>query len=825
MIKKIFIAILALFLMYVGIHCTNQSGTNHKTSHATDAQLAEERPGWEQDLKVFQYKESKEAPENLSLYYYRLFHHQKSVAFRLPSNLTNQQEMGPSNISGRSRAYLIDRQDPDHHLAGSVSGGLWESWDAGGHWVPQSDHEENMSVTYLSQNPFNPDIIYYCTGEVAGNSTRLNGVGVFKSEDGGRSFELLPGSQQNGLFSSWRVECSKTDSNTLYVATPKGIYVSRDAGETFRLEVVGDCTDIEILEDSTVYYAIKSRGIYRGNEGNLTQATLLDLPVYDGKVIRRIEMAYCRAHSEVLYAAFEDGNSTKLLGIARSDDGGVTWKKVGYPGIANNYAWYTHTLQVHPTHPDIVIYGNIQMAASYNGGQTWNKLTSSHADKHLFYFDPHDPDHMIATHDGGIDDYYYWSGKLQFSESLSRGFNVTQYYAGDIFPDENRVIGGAQDNGTTTGTDENLVFEKKFGADGGFCAVAQDNPDKVVVSTQQGNLFGTRHFKRTQIPWKYLTLQVQEGSYFINPFYMNQQSTDELLFVKRGGVWFTPDFGEEWYAVDSLLNGMYAGIIMQRNNKRYVFVGGLNTRLYRFDDVSPKDTTLIGIRLNTRAPRSLRNAFIRTMELDPVDSNALIVGFSSVSDKGRVWRVEGVFSDDPEWVNISGDLPKYLPVNTVAISNSNPDQIAVGTSYGVFTTIDGGVHWQRDTVIPNVAVFQVKIRRRDNKLFVFTHGRGAWMADFPPVVATQSVDKVDLNITLFPNPVRDVIHFRTSDRLNFALKLNKYEIVDINGVTVQTGVLTDIRQRINVSGLSMGTYILVLRPENGGPTAFHFIKR
>ncbi len=818
--KKRLILLAALVVLSFCITYDKSYTTEEQCIFSTGLKQA---PGWSSDLAIFKYREEASTPANLSLYY-RKMDKARQLEFRGEQQLEHEVELGPSNISGRTRAYLIDAMDPNHHFAGSVSGGLWESWDAGKSWSPQSDHEENMSVTYIAQNPFNPDIIYYSTGEVAGNSANISGVGVFKSEDRGKSFQLLPGSRQNGLFATWRVVCSPSDAQTIYVTSRKGAYVSKDGGESFEQFYFEECPDIEILKDGTVFLAVIGRGIYRGKESDLTHWERLKLPNL-GAAYRRIEMAISPSNPEVMYAAFAKASDQSLLAIIRSKDGGDTWLKRANPDVYTSQSWYNLVLQVHPEEPNIVVFGNVQMAVSYLGGFSWFRMRGSHSDRHLAYFDPHDPDHMIMTSDGGIDEYRFENKKMKFVGNLKNSYNVTQYYAGDYFPDSNKVIGGAQDNGTTAGTDNSRVFNKIYGADGTFCAVAKDDPNKVLWGTQNGNIYLTRSYNKKRRSSFSIVNYFKDGlggnNYFIAPFYLNSKYSEQLLFFKRNSIWFTENLGKTWVPVDESFKQPYCGVFLEAAQTAHVIIGGSKIALkrYTYDRVSKE--FINKTELNALAPKEIKNAFIRGMVLDPVDSNALYVCFSTVSKQPRVWRIEGILGDQPQWVNVSGDLPPYLPVNDIAISQINPKELAAATDYGVYTTMDGGVHWVRNRVIPNVAVFQVKIRATDNKLFAFTHGRGAWMADFPQFPVNVKRPYKEGVLRIFPNPVRDRLTFVLErDAANFGL-IGWYEIVNLEGKVLKSGRVGNNSRSIQLGDLSPGLYWLRLRT----PGKSSFIKQ
>jgi len=56
----------------------------------------------------------------------------------------------------------------------------------------------------------------------------------------------------------------------------------------------------------------------------------------------------------------------------------------------------------------------------------------------------------------------------------------------------------------------------------------------------------------------------------------------------------------------------------------------------------------------------------------------------------------------------------------------------VATDFGLYITEDGGTTWTKETKIPNVCIYNIKMRASDRKLFIFTHGRGVWVANVLP---------------------------------------------------------------------------------------------
>ena len=139
--------------------------------------------------------------------------------------LTNVQEIGPFDVGGRTRALHIDYANSSRYFAGGVSGGLWRSDNAGNSWIPLSDDLAHLSVTCITQNPMNHDEIYYGTGEVEATGKSYLGEGIYKSDDGGSTFEVLPSTLHPDFSQIWSIKHHTQEDSTIYVGTNQGIFV------------------------------------------------------------------------------------------------------------------------------------------------------------------------------------------------------------------------------------------------------------------------------------------------------------------------------------------------------------------------------------------------------------------------------------------------------------------------------------------------------------------------------------------------------------------------------------------------------------------------
>ncbi|WP_421918687.1 PKD domain-containing protein [Marinifilum sp.] len=163
-------------------------------------------------------------------------------------NYTNS---GPRNVGGRTRALAIDINDSSGNtiLAGGSSGGMWKSTDKGKSWIRTTELGEHPSVTAIAQDPRagQTSTWYYTTGEYIGSASAsgafYSGNGVFKSTNNGNSWIKLT-STSSDTFSSfdnlfdicWNI-CVDPNNGDVYVATYGGIYISKDGGNSWTLEI------------------------------------------------------------------------------------------------------------------------------------------------------------------------------------------------------------------------------------------------------------------------------------------------------------------------------------------------------------------------------------------------------------------------------------------------------------------------------------------------------------------------------------------------------------------------------------------------------------
>ncbi len=431
-------------------------------------------------------------------------------------------ELGPDNVGGRTRAILIDKNNPNIIYAGGVSGGLWKSVTGGSSWVKVPSVGgvalESICISSIAQSADGD--IYVATGEggilqgfAQGHpfNTGFNGYGVYKSTDGGNTFSLLTSTVNstawNNIDNVSDIACDPVDTGRVYAATNSGIRVSDDGGYTWTNAFTfnnGNSTDIDIMSNGTVVVCINFKCYVSstGDAGSFEQR-MTGLPLYTGG-LARYEFAVSPTDTNYIYACVA-GSSGALAGIYRSVDKGVSWSLIGPGGSenfylfgTNNQGYYDNEIAIFPDDPDKILVGGLDVwmgeKVNETGYYNWTQLSEwmdettkyyVHADIHKIIFRPDNADIFYVGSDGGINRSV--DGGKTF-QTLNKNYNVTQFYS-VACSSTGEVMGGTQDNGSIYinykgNTEKNGTTV--MGGDGGYCAFSVINPDAVFTTMYYG---------------------------------------------------------------------------------------------------------------------------------------------------------------------------------------------------------------------------------------------------------------------------------------------------------------------------------------------------
>ncbi len=393
---------------------------------------------------------------------------------------------GPDNVGGRTRAMLELFGQPETLLAGSVTGGLFISYNAGAWWQPHPQFQnQDMSssiVTSLAQDT-NSGTIYLGTGSSydAGGNNGINipGYGMYKSEDGGATFthiESTTPENRLGFGTTWTAinRIAVGPDGSVYAATESGMWATHDDGETwenpiyadpdFTIPQPGTCSDVYVTSSGKVVAAFNSGRIYISEDGaDKTFMTPAESGLPTGG-IRRSCLTVYPGDEDIMYVAYTASGDQSLHSIYKSEDGGATWDLLLQPhddfspycSAAQCQGDYDAAIAVSHNDPNTIFIGGVEIwrydgslsrVATEGGAPPASDVLPFyvHADKHYIYVSPNDPNRIYVNTDGGIT---HTINNGETWQGMNKGYSSTQFYGVAFAPQGGVLLGGTQDNGS-----------------------------------------------------------------------------------------------------------------------------------------------------------------------------------------------------------------------------------------------------------------------------------------------------------------------------------------------------------------------------------------
>jgi len=724
--------------------------------------------------------------------------------------------IGPAFMSGRIADIVIDPTDPSTWYVGVGSGGVWKTDNAGTTWTPVFDDQSSYSIGCIALDPNNPNTVWVGTGENVSGRHVGYGDGLYRSRDGGMSWEKmgLDDSEHIGM-----IRIDPRDSDTIFVAAQgplwsgggdRGLFKSTDGGQNWR-KVLGDghgntdeddqYTGVnEVFMDPRnpdVMYAVTwqrlrsvaivmdggpGTGIHKSIDGGETWRKLTKgLP--EG-VMGKTGLAISPQNPDTIYATIELENRTG--GFWRSDDGGESWENKNEYLSGGTGPHYYQEIFASPHFEGHVYQMDALMRMTRDGGDTFIPLPhdTKHGDHHALAFREDDENYLLIGTDGGV----YESFDLGTTWRYIKNLPITQYYKVAVDYDEPfyNVYGGTQDNNSQGGPSQtmNMVgirssdwFVTMFG-DGHQSAVDPNNPDIVYAQWQQGNL--TRFDRRTgeQI---YIKPQAREGEprdryNWDSPILISPHDSKTLYFGTQR-VWKSDDYGDTWTPVSGDLT-------RNENRIRQPIMG----RTWSYD--APRDLYAMS-EFNT----------ITSLSESPLVSGLVYVGTDDglihvSEDDGANWRTINklpgvpnrffvndikadlhdadtvyVVVDDHKsgdfapyilksenrgksWKSIASNLPERHVLWRVVQDHVEPGLMFLGSEFGVFFTVNSGGTWTKlKGGSPNMSFRDLVIQKRENDLVGATFGRSFYILDDYTPLRDVNANMLKNGNVLFP--VRD----------------------------------------------------------------------
>ena len=689
------------------------------------------------------------------------------------------EERGPSNVSGRIRAIQVDVSDNTGNtvLVGGVGGGVWRTTNAQSAtptWNKINDFFDNIAVSSMAQDPSNLSTFYFGTGEGWFNSDAIQGLGIWKSTDGGLTFSQLPNTNNSNFFFVQKIEVDA--GGNIYAATRgSGLQYSADGGTTWNniltsATILGSMSnqfptnrvaDIEIAADGDIYVSEgigngSTDGIYRSTDGGATWTFLNNgsngLPTTG---YERIELAVAPSNANRLYALFESsGTPASCMGIYTTTDGGNNWTSLPVPTINDNgntieftrgQAWYDLICAVDPNSDTRLFIGGVDLMESVDGGNTFFQISSwvgvggfqtVHADHHAIEL-IYDPNYntngrsayfMFFGNDGGFYTGYNVTGFNLAPTITFKGndLNITQFYSTDQDPNagSNIIIGGTQDNGTQyfdmTGIEPTVNVT---GGDGGFAHIDQDQPAIQVGATTYNRYQVTNDSWGTKTNVNF-PLSGRPNGMFINP--TDYDDTNNVLFGSYRTQWYTMirDVGNtnvrDSGMVSQIPNGdIISAVEVSPNVGDRVYFGTDNGAIVRVDAAS----TAAGGAIAGTVISPPGGGYVSNIEVQPGNENHILMTYSNYGINS-VWEsVDG----GTTWISVEGNLPD-MPIRWITLYPGSPFVAFVGTEVGVWSTtfLNGPftIWGPTNGGLANTRIDMLNARPADQLFTAASHGRG-----------------------------------------------------------------------------------------------------
>ncbi|UOX34729.1 glycosyl hydrolase [Flavobacterium sediminilitoris] len=704
--------------------------------------------------------------------------------------------------------------------------GVLKSTDKGKTWT-NIGLQDSHHISRIWVNPKNNnEIVVAALGHLyTSNDER----GVFKTIDGGKTWKkALFINKDTGIID---LSVAPNNSNIMYAAAwererkawnfkgngeSSGIYKSEDAGSTWKListKESGFPNNVGVGRiglaafNENVIYAVLD------NQNNRPQSTISDkskLPmpemfsapgeVFIQKSNKEIN-AYLKKHglrekyraqtiknwvekgemqpSEVK-KVLQDANKalfeTEVIGceIYKSIDGGKSWKRTHDDFIDDmyySYGYYFGIISVDPSNENRIYMGGVPLLFSEDGGKTIVSINKDnvHADHHVTWVNPKNPNHIINGNDGGIN-ISYDNGEHWIKCNNNA---VGQFYAVNIdYNNSYNVYGGLQDNGVWVGNnnyypstswhqDGKYPYESLMGGDGMQIQIDNRNPDIVFTGYQFGNYY---RIDRSKNKMDFISPKAKKDE---KPLRFNWQTpillsshNQDILYMGSNFLHRSMNQGETWEKISpDLTKGAVEGNVAFGTITSFseskiqfgLFYVGSDDGLIHVS----KDGGATWQKISNNLPQNLWVSRVKASAFKKERVYVTLNGYRNDDFKSYVY-----VSDDYgiTWQDISANLPQS-PVNVILEDTENENLLFVGTDNGLFVSLNKGKSWEDfSSEMPNVAVHDLVIQPKAKELIVGTHGRSLYKVGIDEL---QKLTSDILNKSLF---VYEVPSIKKSER-------------------------------------------------------------
>ena len=693
--------------------------------------------------------------------------------------------IGPAVMGGRIADIAVSPADPSTWYVAAGSGNLWKTVNRGITWQAVFDHQSSYSIGTVAIDPSNPEIVWVGTGENVSGRHVGWGDGVYRSANGGKSWENM-GLKRSEHIGKILIDPRNSDIVLVAAEGPlwssggdRGVYKTQDGGASWELVLEIDentgVTDLEFdpSDPDVVYAAAYQRrrhtwallsggpqsGIYKSTDnGSSWHQVKTGLPTGD---VGKIGLAVTPANPNLVYATIEA--NAKEKGFYRSTDKGESWEKRNSYTSGGTGPHYYQEIEVSPKDPDLIYQMDVFLHVSRDGGEHFDYLGTGrekHSDNHALRIDPSDGRHLIAGTDAGLyesfDEGATWRHfpNLPISQFYKLGLdNSAPFY---------NIVGGAQDLGTLIGPSRTMNTEGvrnqdwyvPLGADGYDSHFDPQDANTAYMEIQEGLLH--RYDRRSE---EVLNIQPQaapndapERWNWDSPLLISPHNHKRLYFGSQR-LWQSDDRGDSWTPISPDLttntNRYELEMIGRVWSVDALYDNGAMSKYATLTGVSESplqegllytgsDDGLINIsedggqnwRASGKLPKVPARSFINDVEASLHDANT-VFAVADAHKFGDYSPYLFISTDRGQsWQSIAGDLPKGNIVWVIKQDHQDENLLFIGTEFGLYFSYNKGINWiQLKAGVPTIPFRDIELHQRDHDLVGATFGRGFYVLD------------------------------------------------------------------------------------------------
>lgn len=745
---------------------------------------------------------------------------------------------------GRSTAIAGHADRIHEYYFGATGGGLWKTTDGGLIWKPVTDGQINASsVGAVDVADSNPDIVYIGMGESQFRGNIMQGDGIYKSIDAGKTWENV-GLKDSQTVS--RIRIHPTNPDIVYAAVlghpfgpneERGVFKTTDGGKSWNkilykgpkagaADLIIDPNDPEIIYASIWEVYRKpwkmwggggASGFFKSTDGGENWTELTQKPGLPEGPIGKIGITVSPVDSNRVWAIIEANEG----GVFRSDDAGLTWERTNEDRKLRQRAFYYTRIYADPKDKETVYVLNVDFWKSTDGGVEFDQeIKVPHGDNHDLWIDPNDPMRMAEANDGG--------GTISVNGGetwTDEDFPTAQLYhitATNDFP--YYVAGAQQDNSTVAVPSEGWDFLSARGntikknthsysvggGESGYIAQDPKNLDIFYAGSYSGVL--TRIDRKTgerrriePYPRYFMGNAAETLPERVHWTYPIVFSTlEDRLYVTSQHVWTTSSEGQSWEKISPDLTYADPETMGESGGEITLDMSGpeLYATVYAlapsFHDVNTiwagSDDGLMHITRNhgkswekITPPGLPKHSRISIIDASRHEAGTAYVAVKRYQMNDRAPYIFKTNDFGKTWEKITSGIPDGHYVHVVREDITTPGILYAGTEHGMYVSFDDGEHWNSLQLnLPDVAIRDLAVTEKD--IAIATHGRSMWILDDISPIREFNKDILNKDLHLYKpyyavRRVQDaVFHYHLAQETD-SLKI---EILDASGNLVQT---------------------------------------